>query len=75
MSMYKKEIVSGKNAAEVIRGIIENDNVKSKDIAQKLGVTRQSVSQTLNRGKGNMSYESFYRMVTALGYEIVLKEK
>lgn len=70
----KGEQPSGDNAAMTIRNIMEKENVSQKELAEKMGCVRQNVSQTLNRGTVNMRYDSFYRMVKALGYEIFLKK-
>jgi hypothetical protein len=66
---------SGVNAAEVIRRIMEKEDVKPKELAERMGCMRQNVSQMLNRGTVNMRYDSFYRMADALGYEIILRKK
>ena len=66
--------LSGENAAEVIRQIMEKEDVNQKELAEKMGCVRQNISQTLNRGTVNMRYDSFYRMVKALGYEIILRK-
>lgn len=64
----------GKNAAEIILRIMEKEDVKPKELAERMGCVRQNVSQMLNRGTVNMRYDSFYRMAKALGYEIVLRK-
>ena len=66
---------SGKSAAATIRQIMEREEVNQKELAERMGCVRQNVSQTLNRGTVNMRYDSFYRMVEALGYEILLRKK
>ena len=66
--------LSGENAAATIRQVMEREDVDQKELAEKMGCVRQNVSQALNRGTVNMRYDSFYRMVKALGYEIVLRK-
>lgn len=66
--------LSGENAAATIRQIMEREDVNQKELAEKMGCVRQNVSQMLNRGTTNMRYDSFYRMVKALGYEIALRK-
>lgn len=53
---------------------MEKEDVKSKELAERMGCMRQNVSQMLNRGTVNMRYDSFYRMADALGYEIILRK-
>lgn len=66
--------LSGENAAAIIRQIMEREDVNQIELAEKMGCVRQNVNQTLNRGTGNMRYDSFYRMAKALGYEIILRK-
>lgn len=66
--------LSGENAAATIRQIMEREEVNQKELAEKMGCVRQNVSQALNRGTVNMRYDSFYRMVKALGYEVILRK-
>jgi Mn-dependent DtxR family transcriptional regulator len=66
---------SGDNAANIIRRIMEKEDVKPKELAERMGCVRQNISQMLNRGTVNMRYDSFYRMAEALGYEIILRKK
>lgn len=65
---------SGENAAATIRQIMEKEDVNQKELAEKMGCVRQNVNQILNRGTVNMRYDSFYRMASALGYEIILRK-
>ena len=58
---------------ELVNSSIDAISSSKKELAEKMGCVRQNVSQTLNRGTVNMRYDSFYRMVCALGYEIVLR--
>ena len=58
--------IKAANAEETIRCI--------QDLADRMGITRQNISQSLNRNAKSMRYDSFSKMVTALGYEIVVKK-
>lgn len=69
------EVICNKGAAEAIREILEIENLNQRKLADKMGVTRQNVSDFLNRGTKSMRYDSFERMVSALGYEIVARKK
>lgn len=64
----------GENAAEIIQQIMEKEGVNQKELAERLACVRQNVNQMLNRGRVNMRYDSFYRMVKALGYEIIIRK-
>lgn len=65
----------GANAAEIIRTIMEKEEVTTTVLAEKMGCVRQNISQTLTRGNGNMRYDNFYKLADALGYEIILRRK
>jgi len=62
------------NAAETIRCILDEEKMTQQDLADRMGFTRQNISQSLNRNAKSMRYDSFLKMVTALGYEIVVKK-
>ncbi len=66
---------SGSNAAEIIRKIMEKENVNQTELAERMGCVRQNVSQMINRGTVGMRYDSVYKMAEALGYEIILRKK
>ncbi len=66
--------IGGENAADVIRQIMEKENVNQKELAERMGCVRQNISQMLNRGITNMRYDSFYKIAKTLGYEIALRK-
>ncbi len=67
--------VTGDGAADLIKNAIEKEGINQKILAERTGITRQNVSQMLNRGKNCMRYDSFEKLVEALGYEVVLRRK
>ena len=64
----------GTTAEETIRWILEEEKMTQQDLADRMGTSRQNVSQLLNRNAKSMRYDSFAKTVSALGYEIVLKK-
>lgn len=66
---------SGMDAAEIIRNILDKEQMNQTDLADKMGITRQNISQMLNRNKASMRFDSFSKMVEALEYEIVVRKK
>ena len=66
--------IKAANAEETIRYILNEEKMTQQDLADRIGITRQSISQSLNRSAKSMRYDSFSKMVTALGYEIVVKK-
>lgn len=66
--------IKAANAEETIRSILDEEKMTQQDLADRMGITRQNISQSLNRNAKSMRYDSFSKMVTALGYEIVVKK-
>lgn len=66
--------IKAANAEETIRCILYEEKMTQQDLADRMGITRQNISQSLNRNAKSMRYDSFSKMVTALGYEIVVKK-
>lgn len=66
--------IKAANAEETIRCILGEEKMTQQDLADRMGITRQNISQSLNRNAKSMRYDSFSKMVTALGYEIVVKK-
>lgn len=67
--------IIGTDPAEMIREVLEVENLSQKDLADKMGIARQNVSQALNRSRVSIRFDSFQKMAEALGYEIVLRKK
>ncbi len=72
--MEKIEI-TGTDPVKIIRSILEQEELNQQDLADKMGVARQNVSQALNQSRAGMRFDNFERMVSALGYEITVKKK
>lgn len=66
--------VMGDGAADMIKKAIEKEGINQKILAERTGITRQNVSQMLNRGKNCMRYDSFEKLAKALGYEVILRK-
>ncbi len=69
-----KNDCSGTDAAEIIRRLLEKEGLNQQELADKIGVTRQTVSQALNRNRTSMRFDNFERMASALGYEIIMRK-
>lgn len=72
--MEKIEII-GTDPAKMVRSILEQEELNQQELADKMGVARQNVSQALNRNKVSMRFDNFEKMVSALGYEIVARKR
>ena len=74
VEMLEKDVICA-DPIEAIKGILREEKITQQELADKIGTARQNVSQTLNRGSGEgIRYGSFSKMVTALGYEVVLRK-
>lgn len=69
------EDIHGDSAEELIRKAIEAEGMNQRKLADKMGVTRQNISDFLNRAQKAMRYDSFAKMAKALGYEVILRKK
>lgn len=72
--MEKIEI-TGTDPVKIVRSILEQEELNQQELADKMGVARQNVSQALNRNRISMRFDNFEKMVSALGYEIVVRKK
>lgn len=72
--MEKIEI-TGADPVKIVRSILEQEELNQQELADKMGVARQNVSQALNRNRISMRFDNFEKMVSALGYEIVVRKK
>lgn len=71
--MEKIEII-GTDPVKIVRSILEQEELNQQELAEKMGVARQNVSQALNRNRISMRFDNFEKMVSALGYEIVVRK-
>ena len=72
--MEKIEI-TGTDPVKIVRSILEQEELNQQKLADKMGVARQNVSQALNRNRISMRFDNFEKMVSALGYEIIVRKK
>lgn len=65
---------TGTDPVKIVRSILEQEGLSQQELADKMGVARQNVSQALNRNRISMRFDNFERMVSALGYEIAVRK-
>lgn len=71
----EEDEIGGENAAEIIRKILKAEGVSQQELADRMGVFRQSISQMLNRESASMRFSSFQNLIKTLGYEIIVRKK
>lgn len=64
-----------KTATETVRELLDRERMNQQQLADKMGVPRQTVSQSINRNAHGMRVDSFKKMVQALGYEVIIRKK
>ena len=69
----KGEILVG-TAEGAIREMLSNESITIEELARQTGRTRQNISQSINRNTRGMRFDNFQKLVSALGYEIVLRK-
>ena len=67
--------VQGDTAALLIRNALEKYGITQKQIAEKVGNTRQNINQMLDRTRLGMRCDSFQKIVSAMGCDIILRRK
>lgn len=72
---FLKEEVSAGKPTDTIKFLLEKDNLNQQKLADRMETARQNVSQMLNRGNNDMKYNNFKKIVSILGYEVVLRKK
>lgn len=65
----------GNNGAEIIREIMEEEELNQQQLADRMGAKRQNVNQMLCRNSISMRLDSFVRLIEAMGYEVVVRKK
>ena len=48
--------IKAANAEETIRCILDEEKMTQQDLADRMGITRQNISQSLNRNAKSMRY-------------------
>lgn len=59
----------------ILRKLISEADITQQALADKIGITRQALNQVLTRNEYGVRYETFLRIIDALGYELVLRKK
>lgn len=74
VNLLKEEISVGE-PTDTIKLLLKREGLSQQKLANYMGTLRQNVSQMLNRGNSDMKYSSFKKIVSILGYEVVLRKK
>lgn len=74
VDLLKEEIPAGE-PIDTIKFLLQKDGLSQQRLADRMGTLRQNVSQMLNRGKNDMKYSNFKKIVSILGYEVILRKK
>lgn len=74
VDLLKAEVSAGE-PIDTIKFFLKRDGLSQQNLADRMGTLRQNVSQMLNRGKNDMKYSNFKKMLSVLGYEVMLRKK
>jgi len=69
-----KEIVLREAPDVVVREILQEEKMTVKQMADKMGVSRQSANQSLNVNTKSMRCDTFRKMIEACGYEVIVRK-
>lgn len=62
------------NDRQIVRAVLKRNGMTQPALSEKLGYKRETVG-TILKGKSIMGVDKFYRMLSALGYEVVVRKK
>lgn len=62
------------NDRQIIRAVLKRNGITQPALSEMLGYKRETVG-TILKGKSIMGVDKFFRMLSALGYEIVVRKK
>lgn len=60
------------DAADAVKLIMDGEKLNQTELADKLGVSRQSVQQALGSKSGNMRVATMRKYLNAMGYELAV---
>ena len=66
------EEIRGTDCNELIKKVLEVEELRPVDLAKKIGVSRQYANQIISRSKCGIRCDTLEKIVSALGYEIAL---
>ena len=72
--MNTENEIKVENAAEAIRTALKQENMSQTALSDRIGLTRQSISQSLTRAT-DIRVETFKKIVEGLGYEVIIRKK
>lgn len=78
MQLKCNENTKREQVIKVIRHIMLEDNLKNADVIEKLGMSKQTVSNILNpnyRPDTSIQLDSLCKIVDSIGYELILDFK
>ena len=64
--------IRGTDCNELIKKVLEVEELRPVDLAKKIGVSRQYANQIISRSKCGIRCDTLEKIVSALGYEIAL---
>lgn len=64
--------IRGTDCNELIKKVLEVEELRPVDLAKKIGVSRQYANQIISRSKCGIRCDTLEKIVSSLGYEIAL---
>lgn len=61
------------NERQIIRALLKRNGKTQPELSEMLGYKKETVG-TILKGKSEMGVGKFYRMLSALGYEVVIRK-
>ena len=73
--MIEKMYLVRDGAAEALKQVMEDEKLSQTDLATMVGISRQSIQQSLNRKSHNMRVLTMQKFVNAMGYELAIVKR
>lgn len=73
--MNNKTVYVTDGAAGALKQVMEDEKLSQTDLATMVGISRQSIQQSLNQKSKNMRVATFTRIANAIGWDVALVKR
>ena len=70
--MIEKMYLVRDGAAEALKQVMEDEKLSQTDLATMVGISRQSIQQSLNQKSKNMRVATMVKILNAMDYDLAI---
>lgn len=70
--MIEKMYLVRDGAAEALKRVMEDEKLSQTDLATMVGISRQSIQQSLNQKSKNMRVATMVKILNAMDYDLAI---